>query len=169
MDSPVTAFLDGSIIARGPREAVTREVEARYPSDHGAIRVFEDASGRVIDLDYWDAGALAPAKTRGRPRLGVVAREITLLPRQWEWLGQQKGGASATLRRLVDQASKAAPSPESRRDAAYRFMSDLCGDRPGYEEALRALYRGEGERLRALISTWPGDVRAYIRELLGED
>jgi hypothetical protein len=135
------------------------------------IRVFEDASGRVTDLDYWDAAASHPAaaRTRGRPRLGVAAREITLLPRQWEWLARQKGGASATVRRLVDEARKAAPGTEARRDAVYRFMSDLCGDRPGYEEALRALYRGENETLRALIAEWPADVRSYVEELLGAD
>jgi hypothetical protein len=166
MEAPVTAFLDDRIIARGPRDAVTRTIEETYPSDPMAIRVFEDGSGRVVDLDYWDASAPAPA--RGRPKLGVVAREITLLPRQWAWLSAQKGGASATLRRLIDEASKAPPSPEARRDAAYRFLSDSSGDRPGYEEALRALYRGETDRFRALIAGWPDDVRLYAEELLGE-
>jgi hypothetical protein len=167
MDDAVTAFLDDRIIARGSRQEVTRTIEERYPGDHDAIRVFEDESGRVTDLDYWDAGATV-SRTRGRPKLGVVAREITLLPRQWEWLSRQKGGASATLRRLVDAASAEPPSPEARRDAAYRFMSDMCGDRPGYEEALRALYRGEEERMKALIAAWPEDVQAYIAALLGE-
>jgi hypothetical protein len=167
LNSSVTAFLENRIIARGGREAVTRIVEEKYPADHSAIRVFEDESGRVVDLDYWDAGAPLPAKGPGRPKLGVVSREITLLPRQWEWLARQKGGASAVIRRLVDEASKAPPSPGARRDAAYRFMSDLCGDRPGYEEALRAMYRGERERLQALIAEWPGDVRKYVGELLG--
>ena len=164
--SDVTAFLDDRIVARGPRAQVTKTLEELYPGDHAVIRVFEDESGRVTDLDYWDAAATA-TRSPGRPKLGVVAREITLLPRQWEWLSRQKGGASATLRRLVDEASKSAPSPEARRDAAYRFMSDMCGDRPGYEEALRALYRGETERFGELIRTWPGDMRAYIATLLG--
>ena len=165
----VTAFLDDEVIARGPRGEVTRLVEERYSAtDHAAIRAFEDDSGRVVDLDYWDASASAPApaRARGRPRLGVVAREVTLLPRQWDWLSRQRGGASAALRRLVDEAGRSAPAPEARRDAAYRFMSDMCGDRPGYEEALRALYRGEAERLEALIAAWPDDVRAYILRLL---
>ena len=165
--SSVTAFLADEIIAHGPRQEVTQILEERFPADHAAIRVFEDESGRVTDLDYWDAAANALAtRSRGRPRLGVVAREITLLPRQWEWLGRQKGGASATLRRLVDAASKAAPPPEARRDAVYRFMSDMCGDRPGYEEALRALYRGEMEQLDEMTAEWPNDIRAYIHALL---
>jgi hypothetical protein len=169
MSHSITAFLDQRIIARGSRQEVTRTIEERYPGDHDAVRVFEDESGRVTDLDYWDAAATqVEARGRGRPKLGVVAREITLLPRQWEWLSRQKGGASATLRRLVDAASTEPPSPEARRDAAYRFMSDMCGDRPGYEEALRALYRGESGRMQALIAEWPEDVRGYIAELLGE-
>ena len=165
MEDRVTAFLDGRIIARGNREDVTRSLEETYPADHMAIRAFEDATGRVTDLDYWDAAKQAPA--RGRPKLGVVPREVTLLPRHWSWLSAQKGGASAALRRLVDEASKASPSPEARRDAAYRFLSDLCGDRPGYEEALRALYRGELDRFRSLIAAWPDDIRVYADELLG--
>lgn len=141
----VTAFLDDEIVARGVPKAVTRELETRYPSDHGAIRVFEDGSGRLVDLDYWDASASAPApaRRRGRPRLGVAAREVTLLPRHWEWLSQQPGGASAAIRRLVEEARRKGGGPREKRDAAYRFLSHMAGDRPGYEEALRALYRGE--------------------------
>jgi hypothetical protein len=96
----------------------------------------------------------------------VTAREVTLLPRHWDWLARQRGGASAALRRLVEAASKAEAGPDARRDAAYRFMSDMCGDRLGYEEALRALYRGERERFDALIGEWPEDVGAYIKALL---
>jgi hypothetical protein len=171
--SDVTAFFEDRIIAMGGRGEVLRLVEERYAAaDHAAVRVYEDESGRVVDLDYWDAAASAaagppePPRGRGRPKLGVVAREVTLLPRQWDWLARRPGGASAVLRRLVDQAIKAEPRPEERRDAAYRFMSDHCGDRPGYEEALRALYRGERDRLEALIAAWPEDIRAYILRLL---
>jgi hypothetical protein len=95
---------------------------------------------------------------------------VTLLPRHWEWLGGQPGGASAALRRLVEAAAKApATGPaalRARRDAAYRFMSDCCGDRPGYEEALRALYRGEDARFAEITGAWPEDVSAYLRALL---
>ncbi|HEX8364215.1 MAG TPA: DUF2239 family protein [Allosphingosinicella sp.] len=165
----VTAFLGDEAIARGSRAEVTRLVEGRWPaSDQAAIRAYDDESGRVVDLDYRGAGIgdVAP-RGRGRPKLGVVAREVTLLPRQWDWLSRQRGGASAALRRLVDEAAKSVPSPEARRDAAYRFLSDRCGDRPGYEEALRALYRGDRERLETLVDPWPSDIRAYLFRLLG--
>jgi hypothetical protein len=164
----VTAFLDDAVIARGDRESVTRRLEEAYSSDFGSIRVFEDGSGRPIDLDYWDAAASVPEpRKRGRPNLGVVAREVTLLPRHWEWLSRQRGGASATLRRLVEEASGKAPGAAERRDSAYRFLSQMCGDRLGYEEALRALYRGEEERFRQLIAPWPEAIRGYVDELLG--
>jgi len=101
------------------------------------------------------------------PKLGVTAREITLLPRQWDWLARQPSGASATIRRLVEAARREPASEESAREAVYRFMNDMCGDRPGYEEALRALYRGERERLEELIAGWPADVRDFIGRLLG--
>lgn len=163
----ITAFLGDAAIARGLRGDVTRLIAERWPaSDQAAIRAYDDVSGGVVDLDYGGVAEAAP-RGRGRPKLGVVAREVTLLPRQWEWLSRQRGGASAALRRLVDEVARSAPSPEARRDAAYRFMSDRCGDRPGYEEALRALYRGDAERLEALVAEWPEDIRAYLFNLLG--
>lgn len=165
----VTAFLGETQLAAGNREIVTRTLEDRYPGDLGAILVFDDGSGRLIDLDYWDAAKTAPAPTAGRPRLGVKAREVTLLPRHWDWLASQQGGASATLRRLIEAASKDAPSTKQRRDAAYHFMSHLCGDRPGYEEALRALYRDDAAAFGELIVAWPADIRAHIGRLLRAD
>ena len=167
--NPVTAFLGNAIVARGERIAVTRELERLYPADLGILRVFEDGTGRVVDLDYWDAAASAPAppRRRGRPSLGVAAREVTLLPRHWDWLSSQAGGASAAIRRLVEEASRKGPGPNEKRDSAYRFMSDMCGDRPGYEEALRALYRGEQAKLDLLVAGWPRQIRAYLSELLG--
>lgn len=165
----VTAFLGDTQLASGSREAVTRTLEDRYSGDLGAILVFDDASGRLTDLDYWDVAKTAPAPTAGRPRLGVKAREVTLLPRHWDWLATQQGGASATLRRLVEAASKGTPSIRQRRDAAYNFMSHLCGDRPGFEEALRALYRDDEAVFGALIAAWPEDIRAHIGRLLVAD
>lgn len=167
--STVTAFLGDTQLASGNREAVTRTLEDRYPGDLGAILVFDDASGRLTDLDYWDAAKTAPAPSAGRPRLGVKAREVTLLPRHWDWLATQQGGASATLRRLVEAASKNTPSIKQRRDAAYHFMSHVCGDRPGFEEALRALYRDDETAFDELIAAWPDDIRAHIGRLLAAD
>jgi hypothetical protein len=175
--SNVTAFFQDRIAARGDRTAVTRAIEEGYAAaDLSAIRVYEDSTGRPVDLDYWDAAASAPPpaekRGRGRPKLGVTAREVTLLPRHWEWLATQPGGASAALRRLVETAAKAPADPakeqRARRDSAYRFMSDQCGDRPGFEEVLRALYRGDDARLAELTAPWPEDVAFYLRTLLAD-
>ena len=171
--STVTAFFRDRQIAHGERDAVMREIEQGYaPSDFASIRTFSDEDGRIVDLDYFDAGKRqassdGPPRPRGRPKLGVSAREVTLLPRHWDWLARQPGGASAALRRLVEQASRAGRGPAERRDSAYRFMQQMCGDRPGYEEALRALYRGDSEGFDARIAAWPDDLRAYIAHLLG--
>jgi hypothetical protein len=166
--SGVTAFLEDRIIARGDAAAVTRALEERWPSDLPSIRVFDDATGQAVDLDYWDAAASRAApRGRGRPRLGVTAREVTLMPRHWAWLASQPGGASAALRRLVEGAMKAPPSPAERRDRVYRFLAATCGDRPGYEEALRALYREDRDGFAARTAAWPADLCAYAEELLG--
>ncbi len=164
------------------------------------VLVFDDATGRIVDLDlrgsdaeileriaqppaayagrYRPKTGTAPEttgaeegqnqKTRGRPKLGVVAREVTLLPRQWEWLADQSGGASATLRRLVDEARKAANPRQQRRaaqDAAYQFMQAIAGDLPGYEEATRALFADDRSSLEQQIATWPEDIRSYALRL----
>ncbi|MCQ9156941.1 DUF2239 family protein [Acidomonas methanolica] len=107
-------------------------------------------------------------KTRGRPKLGVVAREVTLLPRQWEWLTSKPGGASATLRHLVDEARKATSPRQQRRaaqDAAYHFMQAIAGDLPGYEEATRALFADDRSSLENRIAAWPEDIRSYALRL----
>lgn len=144
--------------------------------------VLEDATGRLVELDLRgsadDAAARlsagsppAPKPTRGRPRLGVTAREVTLLPRHWEWLASQPGGASAALRRLVDQARRENSSQDAERrlqEVAYRAMTVLAGDRPGYEEAARALFANDRERFEALTSDWPRDIGDYIRSLNAE-
>jgi len=105
---------------------------------------------------------------RGRPKLGVVAREVTLLPRQWDWLATQSGGVSATLRRLVDEARRSGLSREQRRAmqaAAYQFMTAIAGDLPGYEEGIRALFAGDGPRLEQCIAAWPADIKSHAMRL----
>jgi len=171
MGTTVTAFFEDRIVARGTRAEVTRTIEEGYgQADFAAIHVFDDETGARLDLDYWDAASgTGESRGRGRPKLGVTAREVTLLPRHWEWLQRQKGGASAALRRLVDEAMKAPATPAARRDAAYRFLTASSGDRPGYEDAMRALYRGDEPRFEALVSAWPADIRAYAARLLGQD
>lgn len=133
-----------------------------------------DGNGQVIDLDIRGSAAdvaaryAEPVRGRGRPSLGVQAREVTLLPRQWDWLAAQPGGASAALRRLVD-AARRSPETERRaaRDSAYRFMAAIAGDLPGYEEALRALFAGDEAGFAARIAAWPQDVRTEALRLCG--
>src|SRR5262249_22609210 len=136
-------------MAAGPPCEVAVTAHAVAARDHdGPLLVFDDASGKVVDLDlrgsaeevaerYTPKGAPRP---RGGRKLGVVAREVTLLPRHWEWLNAQPGGASVALRKLVEQARRAGVDDrKARQEAAYRFMASMAGDLPGYEEALRAL------------------------------
>lgn len=180
-----TAFQGTRRLASGPLPEVALAVKAAL--DQGAtapLLTFEDATGRVVDLDLRgtaeavaarlspsgaDPGeAGAPPRGRGRPKLGVVAREVTLLPRHWDWLNAQPGGASVALRKLVEEARHARGGKDRRREAqeaAYRFMTAMAGDEPGFEEALRALYAGTREAFQAILRAWPGDVRDHAVKL----
>lgn len=162
------------------------------------VLTFDDATGQVIDFDLRGTKAdvverlcrstpanagqaparrVAPSATpekptgsrgRGRPRLGVVGREVTLLPRHWEWLAAQPGGASAALRRLVDQARRTGGAAQATRAAqgrAYRFLSAMAGNLPGFEEATRSLFASDRVRFEEQIAGWPTDVRAYAIRL----
>ena len=122
-----------------------------------------------IGLRYFDSG---PPRGRGRPRLGVVAREITRLPRHWDWLNSQPGGASVALRKLVDEGRRTSGDRDRRRsvqEAAYRFISALAGNLPGFEEAIRALFAFDRRRFCDLIASWPEDVRDYAIKLAFAD
>jgi uncharacterized protein len=162
MASSFTAFLAGRQIASGERDEVTRSINEQLSEHDGAVLVFEDRTGRISDLENREA---AP-RSAGRPKLGVQAREVTLLPRHWEWLSEQPGGASAVLRRLVEEARRKGRTERECQDAAYRFMQAACGDMPGYEEALRALYSARDDDFLAFVDQWPEDVGRYIRKLL---
>jgi hypothetical protein len=108
------------------------------------------------------------ARSAGRPKLGVVAREVTLLPRHWEWLSGQPGGASVALRKLVEDARRTNAGTDRVRHAqevAYRFMSAIGGNLPGYEEAIRALFAGDRARFEATIDGWPADVGAHAHKI----
>ena len=135
------------------------------------VLIFDDVSGEVIDFDHRGmAAAPEPEAPRGpgRPRLGVVAREVTLLPKHWEWLNSQPGGASVALRKLVEEARRANAGKDRIRqsqEAAYRFMSAMAGNEPGYEEALRALFGGRRQNFEEQIAAWPADVREYAKKL----
>jgi hypothetical protein len=162
--SNVTAFRHGNQIASGERDDVARALSQVLSEQDGTILVFEDATGRITDLDYRN---IAP-RGAGRPKLGVQAREVTLLPRHWDWLAEQSGGASAALRRLIDQQRGNGRTLKQSRDAAYRFMQAACGDMPNYEEALRALYSARQDEFQTLISQWPADIVCYVTRLLGD-
>jgi uncharacterized protein len=127
--------------------------------------IFEQETGRVVDIDpRFPPSDEGPRP--GRPRLGVTAREITLLPRHWDWLATQPGGASVALRKLVEEASRNPKTQQrSRRDAAYRFATTIVGNAPGYEEAIRALYAGQRDEFAAHIEAWPADVRRALEEM----
>ncbi|WP_372785011.1 DUF2239 family protein [Phenylobacterium sp.] len=167
-------FLAGRLLARGDLATAAR---AAYEGPAGALVVIDGSTGRSVDLDLRGSvpdvlarlrSTPAPKASRGRPKLGVVAREVTLLPRHWDWLAIQPSGASAALRRLVDQARRATDDAGAVREAqevTYRVMTTLAGDLPGYEEATRALFASDRARFEGLIAAWPQDVGAYVGEL----
>jgi uncharacterized protein len=171
-----TAFDSNELIASGPLEEMLPLVKERFDRQAGVpLLIFEDQTGQQVDFDLRGkikhvlARALpAPRSGPGRPKLGVVSREVSLLPRHWDWLEQQPNGASAALRRLVDQARKQDPERQRARlamDAAIRFMSAMAGNLPGFEEASRALYGADGARFAHLIRAWPRDIRDHVQRL----
>lgn len=190
------AFAGDRCLARGSLAEVALAVRRRLDVADGPPAVVLDAlDSQVVDLDLRGsdeailarlprpAGSVGTARTHapaggdappramgpGRPRLGVVSREVSLLPRHWEWLATQRGGASATLRRLVDEARRRS-APEDRlraaREAVDRFMRVMAGDRPNYEEASRAFYANRDDDLAQLIADWPADIRSHLDALV---
>lgn len=158
----VTAFLKDRRVAHGPLAEVALRL-AEIPGGRSA-QVFDDADGDLIKLGRPEevARALAPATVPTAPEVEA----ISLLPRHLAWLDAQPGGASATLRRLVEAARRDGTGRDRQaRDAAYRFLSMTAGDRPGFEAACRALYAGDGERLRGAIEGWPADTVDYLMRL----
>ncbi|HEY1942498.1 MAG TPA: DUF2239 family protein [Roseiarcus sp.] len=177
---PCAAFAGSRLIVAGPLRDVALTVrDALAAGTEGPVLAFDDASGAVIDLDLRGSDAdilarlgadeaVAETRGRGRPKLGVVAREVTLLPRHWEWLAAQPGGASVALRRLVDEARRAdGGASEGRRAkaAAFRFLSAMAGDLPGFEEALRAMFADDQAGFAERASPWPTDIRDYATRL----
>lgn len=178
----LTAFAGKQKIATGTlhalapllKEHVTREPDAQ-------ILIFNDSTGRQVDLNlhgslaevlqrlpaprpFPDDTASTP-RTAGRPKLGVTAREVTLLPRHWEWLASQPGGASVALRKLVEQAqrdNREVDMQRQARDAAYQFMSALAGDEAGFEEASRSLFASRRDDFIKQVQAWPDDVREHV-------
>jgi len=174
-ESHLTAFAGFQRIASGPRAKVIAQVRKQC-ARFGQVQpfVFDDSTGERLDIDLRE-GAPAPAvageeptRSVGRPKLGVVAREVTLLPRHWEWLARQPGGASVALRRLIDEARHVHADRDAQRaarEATYRFMTVIAGDLPAFEEATRALFAGDRARFDQHIATWPEDVQAHLHKL----
>lgn len=176
-----TAFNGNHRFASGSMIEVA--LAMRKVADDVMFLVFDDATGRAIDIDTRGTveeiiARLTPMpltgdkpsepRGRGRPKLGVVAREVTLLPRHWDWLGAQPGGASVALRKLVDEARRVRGDRDRIRtaqDAAYHFMSAMAGNLPGFEEAARALFAYDRGRFADLIAAWPEDLRDHAVKL----
>lgn len=161
-------LFDGpALIARGAmplvidaaRQALADNAEAR-------LLAFDSQSGRQVDLDL-RAPPSAPRKA-GRPKLGVVPKEVTLLPRHWDWLAGQPGGASVTLRKLVEAASRdPAQQRKAAIESAYRFISAMGGNLASFEEASRTLFKDDREGFLANTQAWPSDVRRHALAMLG--
>jgi hypothetical protein len=161
----VTVFLHGEPIARGPLDEVTALVRAlEAPARANDLLAFDDETGRQVDLDLRPDAPTA-SRGRGRPALGVAAKEVTLLPRHWEWLARQRGGASATLRKLVEEASRKGRSAADHHDTAYRFLSVMAGDLPKFEDAVREIYAGNRVGYEHFSHEWPNGIREHGRKL----
>jgi len=182
MNQSFTAFEGRRRLVTGTLAEVALAV--KRAGEAAPIIIFNDATGRSLDLDLRGSDdeivARLPKATpapvepeaqaseprgRGRPKLGVVAREVTLLPRHWEWLNARPGGASVALRKLVDEARRANGDRDRQRaarDAAYHFMSTMAGDLANFEEASRALFADDQRRFTGLIADWPTDIRDHI-------
>jgi len=192
MQTTFTAFIGQRRLASGAAGDVALAVKRAGSQPDQAIIIFDDGTGRSIDFDLRGedhevlarlAKLMPPPPTeiseppgeprgRGRPKLGVVAREVTLLPRHWEWLNAQAGGASVALRKLIDEARRASGDKDRERkarDAAYHFMSTMAGNLPQFEEASRALFADDRRRFTGLIADWPTDIRDHIVKLAYSD
>lgn len=189
--APITAFSELEICASGPKIEVVLALKSAITKDPNfQFLCFDDSTGQQLDFDlsgsstdiilrYSQQTDAAPPtinaesdnrddKKIGRPKLGVQAKEITLLPRHWLWLSKQSGGASATIRRLVEQAMRANQSNSIRKscqEAAYRFLTAIAGNLPNYEEALRAIFRDDAKHLSQLTAEWPSDIVLYMNKL----
>lgn len=185
--SAYTAFAGSKLLASGPLAEVAVAVKIATGPIADPIVIFDNATGKSIDIDLRGSHREivarlpqpAPAneapsepRGRGRPKLGVVAREVTLLPRHWDWLAAQPGGASVALRKLVEDARRAHGDRDrarAARDAAYHFMSTMAGNLPDFEEASRALFAADRRKFGELIAGWPTDIRDHIVRLAFSD
>jgi uncharacterized protein len=177
MDELYVVFHGQARVAVGSR--LDAALAAQRLMGEAGVLIF-GPDGRGVDFDLSGGpealtARLAPPEEaprgRGRPKLGVTAREVTLLPRNWDWLASQPGGASVALRKLVEAARRASEGPDrlrAAREAAYRFASAIGGDLPEFEEAMRALFAGDDTGFEARIQAWPADIAAQLRTYAAE-
>jgi uncharacterized protein len=178
------AFAGAKQVAAGALPAVALAVRTRSLDAAAPVVIFDDETGESLQIDLSGSpeevvarlptmgedgeSAGGAARGPGRPKLGVQSKEVTLLPRHWAWLAAQRGSVSATLRRLIDEARHLHEGRDAVRraqDSAYRFVSVMAGNEPTFEEAIRALYRGDGARYAAETAPWPSDIRTHARKL----
>ncbi|ASS74219.1 hypothetical protein CIG75_03950 [Tumebacillus algifaecis] len=183
-----TAFLGVGVVASGSlQHVVTTVKDALEDRDLTQLLLFDDSTGKQVDIDFrgktddvlkrlgeqfgdvpdTEVNHLSTRRV-GRPKLGVVSGEVTLLPRHWEWLKSQPGGASVTLRKLIDEARRTGEKQSNIREsqeATYTFMTAMAGNFPKYEEALRALYAGDLDRFYHFIDDWAPDIRNHVKRL----
>jgi hypothetical protein len=192
MTQVCTAFVGQQRVASGALIEVALKAKERLgQDDQMPVLIFDESTSQLIEVDFRGTAQdvrqrllltdsqrpQASAETEehaetargpGRPKLGVVSREVTLLPRHWEWLNSQPGGASVALRKLVEEARRSNQTKDivrQTREAAYKFMSVMAGNEPGFEEASRALFAGEAPRFYEQIQAWPQDVRDHAQKL----
>ncbi len=159
-----TVFLKDEVVARGSREEIVPKMRELQPLERASdLLAFDDETGRQIDFDLRPE-AQAP-RPRGRPALGVEAKEVTLLPRHWEWLASQRGGASATLRKLVEDALRQGRTAKDNYDTAYRFLHVMAGNLPHFVDLVREMYAGNKVGYDHFSYDWPRDIRDHGRRL----
>jgi uncharacterized protein len=192
-----TAFAGSKMIASGDLKHVAQLTKKTIDGgEKEFVLIFDDITAQPIEIDFRgttkdviaridELETQSPSQTAdssenrqtksdeasrgpGRPKLGVVAREVTLLPRHWDWLNSQPGGASVALRKLVEDARHTNADKDTIRrsqEAAYRFMSAMAGNLPGFEESARALFAGNENKFRELTGEWPEDIGRYAQKL----
>ena len=180
-----TAFEGNRQLFHGSLSDIVLKIKNRLgKAENSSILIFSDSTGKTMDFNFHGSERDVQRRLEvyiteevqkdnsgpGRPKLGVISREVSLLPRHWEWLATQSGGASSTLRNLVEEAKKKLTNGNQIKQAqerTYKFMSALAGDFVGYEEALRALYKRDENNFLIQIQGWPNDVKNHAVEMAG--
>lgn len=182
-----TAFDNTSIIAHGSlRDVILKTKKILGKSENSSFLIFSDSTGKTIDFNFQgtekeilkrleifvsNSDEKIELARPGRPKLGVISREISLLPRHWEWLATQSSGASSSIRNLIEDAIKKSTSKVSlkqQQEKVYRVMTTLAGDLDGYEEAIRSLYKRDRESFIKFTKGWSKDLRSYLEKLTND-